>query len=130
MVFVSKPSSCGDCSFGKKKHVTFDVGRPRATEFLEYVYSYVRGPTPVASFGGASYFVLFVDNFSRKVWVYFLKAKDEIFAQFCKWKTLVEKQSRKRLKVLKVGNSSEFMSQEFTNCCGFECVFRDFLYFC
>ena len=30
-----KPSSCEDCSIGKKKRVTFDVGRPRATEFLE-----------------------------------------------------------------------------------------------
>ena len=66
-VCQSKSSSCGDCSFGKKKHVTFDVGRPRATEFLEYVHSYVWGPTPIVSLGGASFFILFVDDFSCMV---------------------------------------------------------------
>ena len=33
------------------------------------------GPSPVASIGGTKYYVTFIDDFSRKFWVYFLKQK-------------------------------------------------------
>ena len=29
--------------------------------------------------GGAMYFLTFIDNFSRKIWVYVLKAKNKVF---------------------------------------------------
>ena len=37
------------------------------------------GPSPVASIEGVRYYVTFIDDFSRKVWVYFLKQKSEVF---------------------------------------------------
>jgi len=41
------------------------------------------------------YFILFIDDFSRMTWVYFLKVKLEVFGIFKKFKVLVEKQSGK-----------------------------------
>nr|GEX64779.1 retrovirus-related Pol polyprotein from transposon TNT 1-94 [Tanacetum cinerariifolium] len=41
--------------------------------------------------GGCVYFVTFIDDYSRKVWVYFLKTKDEVFGKFKEWKTIVGK---------------------------------------
>ena len=37
--------------------------------------------------------MLIVDDFSRKMWVYFLKYKSDAFSTFQKFKTLVEKES-------------------------------------
>jgi hypothetical protein len=49
---------------------------------LDYVHSDVWGPVAVPSNGDAHYFVSFIDDFSRKVWVYFMKHKSKVFTIF------------------------------------------------
>jgi hypothetical protein len=44
-------------------------------------------------FSGCKYFLTFIDDFSRRTWVYFLKLKSEVFDKFLAYKALVEKQS-------------------------------------
>uniref|UniRef100_A0A2N9EER7 CCHC-type domain-containing protein n=1 Tax=Fagus sylvatica TaxID=28930 RepID=A0A2N9EER7_FAGSY len=44
------------------------------------------GPVRTPSKGGAQYFMSFIDDYSRKAWVYFLKNKSEAFAKFKIWK--------------------------------------------
>ncbi|KAG8497200.1 hypothetical protein CXB51_008576 [Gossypium anomalum] len=63
---------------------------------LDYVHSDVWGPTKVASFGGMHYFVTFVDDYSRKVWVYLMKRKNEVLDAFLKWKKMVETQTGRK----------------------------------
>ena len=46
------------------------------------VHSDVWGPAPVASYAGNKYFVTFIDDFSRKVWVFAIKEKSEVFGIF------------------------------------------------
>jgi hypothetical protein len=36
------------------------------------------------------YFVIFIDDFFRKVWVYIMRYKSEMFAKFKLWKAEVE----------------------------------------
>ena len=50
--------------------------------------------------GGKHYFVTFVDDFSRRVWVYTMKSKDEVFETFLVWKKMVENQTGRKIKVL------------------------------
>jgi hypothetical protein len=40
--------------------------------------------------GEAQYFMSFIDDYSKKAWVYFLKNKFEAFAKFNIWKAEVE----------------------------------------
>ena len=42
------------------------------------------------SLGGAEYFLSFIDDKSRYVWVYPLQTKSEVFEKFCEWKAMVE----------------------------------------
>ena len=37
------------------------------------------------------YYVSFIDDFSRKTWIYFMKNKDEVFSKFKEFKVLIEK---------------------------------------
>jgi hypothetical protein len=39
-----------------------------------------------ASVKGTSYYVTFIDDFSRKTWIYFMKTKDEVFSYFKEFK--------------------------------------------
>ncbi|KAK9042947.1 hypothetical protein V6N11_071300 [Hibiscus sabdariffa] len=62
------------CLAGKQRRVSFSSHPPhRKSELLELVHSNVCGPIKVRSHGGALYFVTFIDDCSRKLWVYTLK---------------------------------------------------------
>ena len=71
----------------------------------------------VHSFSGYSYCVTFIDDYSRKTWIYFLKAKSEAFERFREFKTLVENQTRKKIQVLRTDNGGEYTSNEFIEYC-------------
>ena len=73
----------------------------------------VCGPTRTTAMGGTKYFVTFIDDFSRKVWLYVLKPKDECFIRFKEFKALVETQSEYKIKTFRSDNGGEFMSKAF-----------------
>ena len=90
---------CEDCVYGKPKRVSFlKDGRELKTERLELVHTDVWGPSTVKSLGGSQYYVTFIDDATRKVWIYFLKHKSEVFETFKKWKVLVENEAGVKLK--------------------------------
>jgi len=65
------------------------------------------------SLGGARYFVTYIDDFSRKVWVYLLKSKGECLENFKEFKALVETQSDHKIKVFRSDNGGEYISNGF-----------------
>jgi transposase InsO family protein len=69
------------------------------------------------SIGGSFYFATFIDDFSRKVWVYFLKHKYETFTRFKEFKVEEEKQSGRFVKVLRSDGGGEYDSREFVDFC-------------
>ncbi len=85
----------------------------RATKPLEIVHSDVCGPMKTTSLGGARYFVMYIDDFSRKVWVYLLKSKGECLEKFNEFKALVETQSEHNIKVFRSNNGGEYISKGF-----------------
>ncbi|KAH0652209.1 hypothetical protein KY289_029887 [Solanum tuberosum] len=56
------------------------------------------GPSKVPSLGGKRYMMTVTDGFSRKVWVYFLRHKNEAFLKFKNFKALVENQTGRKIK--------------------------------
>jgi len=74
---------CEHCIFGKQKNVSFSrAGKTTKVEKLELVHTDVWGPTPVKFVGNSRYYVTFIDDSTRKVWVYFLKNKFDVFFVF------------------------------------------------
>ena len=62
------------CVYGKQKRVSFvKTGKENKKKKLELLHTNVWGPTQVSSFGGSHYYVTFIDDATRKVWVYFLR---------------------------------------------------------
>jgi hypothetical protein len=54
------------------------------------------------------YFFIFIDDFSRKVWVYFMQHKSKKFAKFKLWKAEAENQTGKKVKCLRIDNSIKY----------------------
>ena len=59
------------------------------------------------------YYVSFIDDYSCKTWIHFLKGKYEVFERFKEFKARVENLSEKRIKTLKSDNGEQFTSNEF-----------------
>jgi hypothetical protein len=65
------------------------------------VHTDVWGPSKISSIVRSRYIVTFIDDATRKTWVYCIQQKYDVFDTFKKWKDLVENETRKRLKCLK-----------------------------
>ncbi|KAK2421428.1 E3 ubiquitin-protein ligase SPL2 [Trifolium repens] len=89
----------------------------RSTQKLEMVLSDVCGPFEVKSIGGNNYFLTFIDDYTRHVWLYLIEKKSEVFIKFKKFKALVEKQSDCSVKKLRTDGGGEYTSLEFAKFC-------------
>jgi hypothetical protein len=63
------------------------------------------------------FFITFIDDFSRYTYVYLMRNKDESFDMFKKYKTEVENQKDRRIKILRSDRGGEYFLQEFTIYC-------------
>ena len=70
-------------------------------EIFELVHSDVWGTIPVMSKGGYSYYVTFIDDFSRHTWIYFLKLKSKVFSCFKNFHNLVKNQFKTNIKIFR-----------------------------
>ena len=62
----NKLEFCEECVLGKQTKVSFGEGKHDSRNVLEYVHTDVWGPAPVASLGGACYYISFIDDFSQR----------------------------------------------------------------
>ena len=69
------------------------------------------------SLRGSHYYVIFIDDSTRKVWVYFLKNKSDVFSVFKRWKQEGETQAGLKIKCLKSDNGGEYDSNQFKEFC-------------
>jgi len=106
---------CVTCLEGKQTSKPFRNKGKRAKTKLELVHSDLTGPFETPSFGGAKYCLTFVDDFTRKVFGYMIKAKSEVFTKFKEFKALVENETGNKIKCLRSDNGGEYTSKEFEN---------------
>jgi len=66
---------CKFCITGKQCRVAFSTSQYKIKGLLDLTHMNVWGPSPIASIEGAKYYVTFIDDFFRRVWIYFLKQK-------------------------------------------------------
>lgn len=66
---------------------------------------------------GHLYYVTFIDDHSRKTWVYLLKSKDEVFIKFQDFKVEVESLIERKIRILRSHNGGEYTSKELITFC-------------
>jgi hypothetical protein len=121
---LSGKKLCEHCIFGKYKRVKFNTVVHTIKGTLDYVHADLWGPSRKPSYGGARYMLTIIDDYSIKVWPYFLKNKDDTFAAFKDWKVMIERQTGRKVKVLRIDNGGEFCSAVFNDYCRQEGIVR------
>ena len=77
-------SICKGRALGKNTKSPFRDSTRKTNNVLELVHLDLCGPMSVPSLGGFWYYILFIDDFSTKTWIYFLKCEEseEILKRF------------------------------------------------
>ncbi|GJZ97608.1 gag-pol polyprotein [Tanacetum coccineum] len=116
---------CEYCVISKQHRLKFKASNSRSVYVLELVHSDV-WQAPIQSLGGAKYFVSFIDDYSRRCWVYPIKKKSDVFEVFKVYKARVELDSGKKIKCLRTDNGGEYTGDEFDTFCRQEGIKRQF----
>ena len=88
---------CKGCVKGKNTKKIFPSSEIKAKGILEIIHSDVCSLMSSISLSGYVYYVLFIDDFSRKTWIYFLKNKDEVFNKFKEFRALIENHTETKI---------------------------------
>ena len=123
---IDKLEFCEHCVFGKQTRVKFGTATHNTKDILGYIHSDLWGESRVPSLGGARYMLTIIDDYSRRVWSFFIKHKSDAFKTFKEWKIMIENQSGKRIKKLRTDNGLEFLSGEFEALCKSEGIARHY----
>jgi hypothetical protein len=104
---------CKGCALGKNIKKPFPRRNNRYKEILDLIHSDVCGPMPFKSLGGSLCYVIFIDEYSRKTWLYLLKSKDKVFNKFSEFKVEIQNLTKNKIKTLRTNNGGEYTSKEF-----------------
>jgi hypothetical protein len=105
--------TCESCLKGKMTKSPFIGIGERASELLGLVHTDVCGPMKIQAKGGYSYFITFTDDKSRYGFLYLMKHKSESFEMFKRFRSEVEKQTGKNIKMLRSDRGGEYLSDNF-----------------
>ena len=87
---------------GKMGKTSFKRKNYHSKEVLELVHTNLYGSIGTETYSGEKFFILFVDDYSRMVTVMYLKEKLEAFQKFKWYLARVEKETRKKMKCLRL----------------------------
>ena len=116
---IIKPTNtiCKECVVAKHQKNYFPYKNFTTTTKLEILHKELNDPTKTKGFYGERYFMILVDEFSRMMWITFIKDKFEAFDKFKIFKNRVENESGMKIKCLRSDRGGEFTSNEFNMFC-------------
>jgi hypothetical protein len=110
-------SICRGCALGKNTKKAYPQSNRKTNGILDLIHFDLYGSMTAPSINGCLYYIIFIDDCSRKTWIYFLKAKDESFSKFQDFKNLVENQTGRHIRVFRTDNGKEFDSHKYDDLC-------------
>jgi hypothetical protein len=113
---ISPKEICEGCVLGKNPQEKFDKGKTqRASSPLDLIHSDLMGYFPHPSIKKSRYVLIFFDDFSHFTWIFFLRQKSEAFQHLKYFKSLVETQSGKKIKILRTDDWEDYVNHEIKN---------------
>ena len=94
-----KTRVCDACQQGKSHQLPYPRSTSVSNHPMDLVFSDVWGPAPT-SIGRHNYYVSFIYDHTKFVWLYLLRHKSEVFQCFCDFQSLVERQFGHKIRAI------------------------------
>lgn len=108
---------CEVCHRAKQTREPFPLSEHKSSVLGDLVHLDLWGPYKITSKEGFKYFLTIVDGYTRAVWVYLLKSKDEVFDVFQSFVNIVHTQFGKCVKIIRNDNGTEFVNNKMDLLC-------------
>ncbi|GFV58135.1 retrovirus-related Pol polyprotein from transposon TNT 1-94 [Trichonephila clavipes] len=107
---------CIPCKLAKSKRVSFKkTGAVRSKRPLELLHMDLCGPMPTESQGGNKYFLSIIDDYSRKVTVFPIRNKSDVFHTFIRFQKRAERFLSKKVIAVRTDGGLEFCNKDMNN---------------
>src|SRR5579871_1787837 len=101
---------CEYCLYGRQYKLPSTNTASRVSNILELIYTDICRPMNYLSLRRAKYFIIFIDDKTRLIFIYLLKTKGKAFDKFKNFQALVKNQQNKKIKRIRSNNGEEFIS--------------------
>lgn len=108
-------SPCDICHKAKQTRVPFPLSEHKSFAIGDLVHIDLWGPYKVTSREGFRYFLTIVDDYTRAVWTYLVKTKDEVYNLFVSYLNLIHNQFKCNIKTVRSDNGTEFVNNKMSN---------------
>jgi histone deacetylase 1/2 len=90
------PYVCDSCRLAKSHQLPYPISTSRSTVPFEQVFSDVWSPVPLST-GKHAYYVSFIDDYSKFVWIYLLIKRSSVYQAFLNWQQYVERKFDRKI---------------------------------
>ncbi|CAB4299476.1 unnamed protein product [Prunus armeniaca] len=104
---IDKEPCCVTCRLAKQPALPFNNSATSSSAPFDLVHSDIWGKAPISSMGGALYYVLFVDDYSRYTWIYLLRSRSDFLKIYIEFSTMIQTQFSKTIKVFRSDSGGE-----------------------
>ncbi|KAL0552272.1 hypothetical protein IC582_011380 [Cucumis melo] len=102
------PFNCLNCRLAKQPALSFSTTTSICDKPFDLIHSDIWGLAHTSTVHGSRYYVLFINDFSRFTWIYFLKHRSKLFRTYIEFANMIRTQFSCPIKTLRIDNALEY----------------------